>query len=515
MTTFSDDDDHCQADNMIDNSIQLGFLNEIDNNSNNSDKIIKNNDGIFSNSDWSAWDGGIVGGKPCWLNPANPLSYNEILCNKCEEPMIHLLHLYCPLDDPEHAFHRTLYLFCCQKPLCISSGNVKCFRYQLPRNNPYFPYHSEDGPIIDTSYKTKEEISANHPYHSRMTQLCVVCGCQGDKRCGSCGEVSYCSRAHQKFHWKIGGHNKQCGGNNNAIDIDIVHDDNNNLESVKVNVDTKDIKSGIIFPQYEIMVMEEELDENLATPIDIPLPVSKTVVTESTSFADNEDDDDKAIREEFEKVARRSGQEVPTNNHVDGEDDEGGEGDGEDEIYQEFTKRVRMGGAAQVLRYSRWNPQGHLLMHKQAYSNSDTNNSTIDNAEEMQMQMQIDKLVSIPCCENCGSPRQIEFQVMPQLIHFIDKKGVTRTTRSGSKAYDKEDEEDKEKLIEDTDLDWGTLDVWTCTNSCNTYMECKNEKPKAFLKEVVTLQKPLPHARDTTTLSPVYSKGDPNQHILT
>ena len=515
MSSFIDVDDISESSDIIDNCVQLGFINKIDNNSNNSeDDEIKKNDGIFHSSDWSVWDGGIVGGKPCWLNPVKPLSYDDIICNECEEPMIHLLHLYCPLDDPKHAFHRTLYLFCCKNSLCITSGNVKCFRYQLPRNNPYFPYNSEDGAIIDNNYTTKDEMNKSHPYHSKIAQLCVVCGCKGDKKCSGCGEMYYCSRAHQKFHWKIGRHNKLCGGNCN---------DNNINESVESTVDTKETKNEILFPQYEIMVMEEELDEKLATPTDIPLLASKSTEVDASP---DEDDDDKAIREEFEKVARRAGQDVPKNTYEDDEDE--GRGDGEDKIYQEFTKRVRMGGAAQVLRYTRWNPHGHLLMHRQAYNNITNSNNkyTVDNVEakevQTKMKIEIDKVASVPCCENCGGPRQIEFQVMPQLIHFIDKKEGTRSSNNDSK-------EDKEKLMKEVGIDWGTLDVWTCTNSCNTSAQGEdignnnndndnnNGNHKAFLTEVVTIQKPLPHARSNTTASASASQHrvDPNQHVLT
>ena len=129
----------------------------------------------FYRSDWSMGYG-VVGGQPCWLNPSKPLTYRDIVCNVCEEPMIHLLHLYCPLDDPEHAFHRTLYVYCCKKSSCVVKGSVKCFRYQLSRSNPYFPYESKDGKIIDENMHLDTDARAAHPYYGRIPKLCAVCG---------------------------------------------------------------------------------------------------------------------------------------------------------------------------------------------------------------------------------------------------------------------------------------------------------------------------------------------------
>ncbi|OAF71740.1 Programmed cell death protein 2 [Intoshia linei] len=47
----------------------------------------------------------------------------------------------------------------------------------------------------------------------------------------------------------------------------------------------------------------------------------------------------------------------------------------------------------------------------------------------------------IPHCTNCGANRVFEFQVMPQLLNYIE-------------------------LPADNELDWGILSVYTCTKSC-------------------------------------------------
>ena len=44
--------------------------------------------------------------------------------------------------------------------------------------------------------------------------VCAVCGVEapGMSRCAGCREVHYCSREHQKQHWKAGGHREACCG---------------------------------------------------------------------------------------------------------------------------------------------------------------------------------------------------------------------------------------------------------------------------------------------------------------
>lgn len=48
----------------------------------------------------------------------------------------------------------------------------------------------------------------------------------------------------------------------------------------------------------------------------------------------------------------------------------------------------------------------------------------------------------VPPCASCGAPRAFEFQVMPQLLHFI------REETTGC-------------------FDWGVIAVYTCTGSCS------------------------------------------------
>ena len=76
----------------------------------------------------------------------------------------------------------------------------------------------------------------------------------------------------------------------------------------------------------------------------------------------------------------------------------------------------------QVLRYSRWDVTGPLWMSTQ----------------------HLLKPNEIPNCHLCGGPRCFEFQIMPQLLHAL------RPHEIGGLG----------------EIDWGTLAVYTCVDSC-------------------------------------------------
>ena len=107
-------------DGEIDTGVQLGFVSDTKNI-------------MFANPDWERWDGGKVGGQPVWLNTVGIPSPSDLQCKCCNSQMIFLLQIYCPLDEVDDAFHRSLYIFICKKKSCVDKGSVKCLRNQLSR----------------------------------------------------------------------------------------------------------------------------------------------------------------------------------------------------------------------------------------------------------------------------------------------------------------------------------------------------------------------------------------------
>lgn len=150
---------------------------------------------LHESADWADWDGGKVGGKPSWLDRAGLPPAEALACAACTKPMSFLLQIYCPLDDPSDAFHRSLYVFCCRTLGCENTGHAKCFRSQLPRDNRF--YRSTSGEFL-------VEVDAEG-----SPSLCALCGQRASLTCSACHVAQYCCKEHQKDHWKAG-HKQDC-----------------------------------------------------------------------------------------------------------------------------------------------------------------------------------------------------------------------------------------------------------------------------------------------------------------
>jgi pre-rRNA-processing protein TSR4 len=99
-----DEEDHDSV------AIQLGFIEREEQNQ------------LFLEKDWRNWDGGKVGGLPIWLDPVSAPSPALLQCGNCHDPLCFLLQIYCPFDNLENAFHRSVYVYTCKKRSCIETG---------------------------------------------------------------------------------------------------------------------------------------------------------------------------------------------------------------------------------------------------------------------------------------------------------------------------------------------------------------------------------------------------------
>ncbi|XP_036330221.1 programmed cell death protein 2 [Rhagoletis pomonella] len=209
-------------------------------------------------------------------------------------------------------------------------------------------------------------------------KLCIACGCLGPLSCGRCRMVNYCSAKHQRAHWPH--HKKVCMAENQGE-----------------NKNTDIFLPCVTFPEWEIAVEVNDPSE------------------ETESDRDNESLEKKSLEEYQNLVA--AGKTGTLKDVADFELDKyASESDTvDDKIFRKFKKVVNK-DPDQILRYKRGGKPLWIADVEQSI------------AEQLQ----------IPNCEICGSERQFEFQIMPQMLN----------------------------LLKDDHLDWGTLAVYTCSKSC-------------------------------------------------
>ena len=368
---------------------------------------------LYHEEDWRKWDGGKVGGLPVWLNPVDLPAPNLLACSTCEEPMKFLLQIYCPVDEVVSAFHRSIYLFCCKKAQCVSSGKVMALRCQLPKANPYYAVE----PSKDLEIEKKDSL--------KLPDLCQLCGCLAKNKCVKCKKAAYCCRSHQKIHWKH--HKAVCDPTGATRDS---------------SIDT--VKQGWLFKEYDLAVSCEELVPDTAEAIE-----SSTTVWEDSRGDDGNGERSSAAEKEEEEDLALTQKDYDSALGNESRDPE----------YLRFLARVRRGGADQVLRYCRWDEQnGPLPICTDAVRDATRNPP--------------------PPCNACGAARKFEFQVMPQLLSYL---AVDRGTMVNNPTIEEArrkvavdapvvQEKDLPGIFRNTegeDLDWGTIDVYTCSHSCS------------------------------------------------
>ncbi|XP_075165458.1 zinc finger protein RP-8 [Haematobia irritans] len=315
-----------------------------------------------------------IGGKPAWLHLGALPPTETLRCKKCGSPKCFLCQIYAPFDD-EHNFHRTIYVFICRTSSC----------YDTPNDNNILTVLRSQLPVENKFYSTipPDDDVAAPEVAPPTTKLCATCGCLGALQCGRCRKINYCGAVHQRLHWKY--HKQQCSTEN---------------KTGKLTENNEYIQE-IVFPEWEICMNtpDEDHDEE----------------SEQNSKK-NEVDEQEQLRE-FDNLVQ-TGKAGQFQNLPESELEKYAAGceNVNDKCFRKFRKECAK-APKQVIRYMR-NGEPLWIAAKE---------TTIENT-----------LTNIPPCTLCGSPRQYEFQIMPQMLNYL----------------------------KDTTVDWGVLAVYTCPKSC-------------------------------------------------
>ncbi|ELR20373.1 MYND finger domain containing protein [Acanthamoeba castellanii str. Neff] len=301
--------------------------------------------------------------------------------------------IYAPFKEFDHTYHRVVYIFSCKNGSCHASlahGSFKVFRCQLPKDNPYYESKSEDAIEEDPE-------AAQYIYHMpEKVFFCAECGMRAEKRCSACKMVHYCTVTHQKEHWGRG-HKEEC-------------------EQIKAagqagKKAAPAVKPSLaLFDEWEIITEEEPSDDEKEEGEDYEKKLSRKY-------------------KELKMLHKMKAQsrpklgpgELPVDFPVPEEPDEEAP---IDDSFIEFQHRVKR-APDQVLRYSRWDGAKPLWVRDSLQPTAD----------------------DVPPCPHCQTPRKFEFQVLPQLLHYLEVEKV-----------------EKEGI--DKAINWGTVAVFSCPKSC-------------------------------------------------
>ena len=92
--------------------------------------------------------------------------------------------------------------------------DAQVLRCQLPKANPYYRLEPEVDVLDVTDAPADEQAGEGRP------KLCALCGQRALQKCSACNMVDYCSRSHQRLHWKAE-HNAACAGKNKGGDLEL------------------------------------------------------------------------------------------------------------------------------------------------------------------------------------------------------------------------------------------------------------------------------------------------------
>ncbi|SBT75497.1 conserved Plasmodium protein, unknown function [Plasmodium ovale] len=403
-----------------------------------------------------------IGGRPFWLDRINLPHEQNFYCLVCSNLMTFLLQLYAPIENVSNCFHRCVYVF-----LCMHCGDqVKCFRTQLPRNNPFYNYYlaedncaggGSDASSVSCSSRSSRSSRSSHSSRSAANSSYRVDGSElGEMGDPLAADYATLTKEDKKiFHKKLEYFFccSVCG-------IPCV----NKRKKHRVCK----LKKHVVFNEDKIYISEEDDDESssIDTGSSLDRDDASIAKRESHDCAVGSDhvggtigavarddcvvgtigavarDDCVGVEDELDcsemKAMEHIQKEVLSKRKIDA-------------VYLNYLKKLSK-FPNQIIRYSY---NGTAL-----YTTSERFNKNRNNLYDGQCQYK--KVFSrddIPYCHICKKKKVFEFQVLSTVINYIKvKKNISIKNNISMNLY------------------FTNIDVYTCENNCDMYDINNDEK---------------------------------------
>lgn len=380
-----------------------------------------------------------AGGLPVWLHrpPVSPPPAPK--CRVCNQPQQFLLQVYAPLEPDvvahDNAFHRVLTLAICRNPGCRTNSNcVSVLRAQLSRDNPYYTWDADDQCV--------EQI---------MQDACHVCGFLANMRCGGCRKLMYCGRLCQMRHWK-NGHKSSCAQPmQSASDrvsslrfsqIEIVTDNHPLVPASDIDDDEDDERN-----EHPLQVDQCDSPEKPMTSTNLSANHHNSQPPDhSSSHTSSQNANQSSLPQPFTKTSSQRSKSPQSSTHtaviepeIKGTFQDADEEELPEDLFKPRPGRVKDPVFDKFSRIVSYAPDQVVRYH---------------HGGQQLWGSELNQCHSVPNCELCGSKRVFEMQVMPQLVYYIYEpdKDIATIQRVAERLRD--------------DMDWITICVYTCENSC-------------------------------------------------
>ncbi|PNW84571.1 hypothetical protein CHLRE_03g149500v5 [Chlamydomonas reinhardtii] len=410
-----------------------------------------------------------VGGRPAWLDPLRLPSTDMLTCKASGKPLDFLLQVYAPVDaNPDEGFHRALFLFISPEGSRLKEpGAVRLFRCQMPRRNAFYssdPPRDKDKFPNPLSASDADASRARDPWRSVDAERPASATSSG-------GPASTSSPAAAKRKGKGKGGAAPTAAANGAAAEGSVAAAPLPREGVR--------GPGGLYPELELIVEpEEDYMDEWEEEEDGAAEGGKEAEKNEKKEDDGRVDDAKTETDAGEAPATEAGAGAAAGAAEKGSARGGVEAEVRRAL-EEYRRRVATEGELNdeelppdVMEALEANaaPEQRCFVDFQARV-SWAPEQVIrycfqDGAQPLWPAPHCrPKPGDVPACSRCGAARKPEFQVLPQLLHYL-----------------RLDEEDP------ASPDWSTLVAYTCSASCSLPPAEVESSQCAYTEEVVWVQ---------------------------